>query len=296
MNTAQRIALIVGLLITAASGDAGTQLTMTRSGVAVVLSWPLEATNDFYLQFTTNLSLPIKWTNAPDPTTNGANLVITNQVADSSRFYRLQAWEPLFDGTSTAAFRGYQQADAPGTNQWMVTTNGELMAVSNAAPVHLITRVEYGSYELRWEWKASIKGNSGVIYRANETYSNVASGGPEYQLLDDLGYSQAAYQNIGAAYRLFTPTNKLLVPVGQWNQCRLLVESNHVEHWLNGRKIVDYQINSPAWSNAVTAAGAPFNVAGFGQGTGPGVGHIVFLNQTSPTWYRDIKLRQLPLQ
>src|SRR5687767_10849520 len=130
----QSIASIVALLNISTNGLTATQVTVTRSGSTVVLSWPPAATNDFYLQFTTNLTSPITWSNAPDPTTNGANLVVTNQATDSCRFYRLQAWAPLFDGGSTAAFRGYQQTDFPGTNQWMVTTNGELMAISNSVP------------------------------------------------------------------------------------------------------------------------------------------------------------------
>src|SRR5688500_17046838 len=125
MKTIERIALIVLLPGIATSGFAATQLTVARSGNEIVLSCPLATSNEFYLQFTTNLYAS-SWSNSADPTTNGATLVVTNQATDQARFYRLQAWEPLFDGVSTAVFRGYRQADLPGTNQWMVTTNGEL--------------------------------------------------------------------------------------------------------------------------------------------------------------------------
>ncbi len=273
-----------------------TNLTIGISGSQVNLSWPLTATNDFYVQYAPTLSTPINWLNASDPTTNSGNLVVTDYGTNTNRFYRLQAWQVLFDGTSTASFRGYQQTSFPGTNQWLVTTNGELMAVSNAAPVELITTNQYGSYELRWEWMTSTNGNSGVQYRANETYANSASAGPEYQLLDDLGYSSPANKTMGAVFALFAPTNKLLVPVGQWNECRLIIQGNHVQHWLNGSVVVDYYINSSAWTNALVAAGGAYNVAGMGQGTSPGIGYIMLRNDQGPTWFRNIKLRPLSAQ
>jgi len=271
-----------------------TDLTISRSGNQMALSWVPTVSHDFYLGFTTNLPSQTVWNPTADPSSNGGSLVVTDTPAEGSRFYRLQAWETLFDGTSTAAFRGYRQAGFPGTNQWSVTTNGELMSVSNANPVSLVTASPYGSYELRWEWKTSAKGNSGIKYRVNETYSNASSAGPEYQLQDDLSYSYLALQNMGGAFGLFPPTNRVLALVGQWNECRLILQSNHVQHWLNGRVVLDYSINSPAWTNALTALGAPYNVAGFGQGTGPGVGYILLQNLISPTWFRNIKIRPLP--
>ena len=296
MKTKQTTAIILALITIGTSQVTATDLTITLSGSEVRLSWPLAATNDFYVQFAATPSSPSGWSNASDPTTNGTNLVVTDDGTTSSRFYRLQAWEVLFNGTSTAAFRGYRQADFPATDQWAVTTNGELMTVPNAAPIELITTTQYGSYELRWEWKTSTSGNSGVQYRVNETYANSASAGPEYQLIDDLGYSLAPEQTIGAAWGLFAPTSKVLVPVGEWNECRLVLQGNHVQHWLNGRVVVEYDINSTAWTSAVTALGSPSNVSGFGQGTSPGIGYIMLRNDTAPTWFRNIKIRALPPQ
>jgi hypothetical protein len=135
-----------------------------------------------------------------------------------------------------------------------------------------------------------------VQYRVNETYANSASAGPEYQLLDDLRYSVQAKQKIGAAYGLFAPANKVLMPVGQWNQCQLVLQGNHVQHWLNGRKVLEYDINSTAWTGALAVADKSLNVPGFGQGTSPGVGHILLRNDHAPTWYRNIKIRPLSAQ
>lgn len=272
-----------------------SDLMINHSGEEVSLSWPLSSTNDYYLQTTTNLSIQTLWMNAIDPITNETSWVVTDGATNSSCFFRLKEWETLFDGTSTDAFRGYRQPDFPSTNYWVVTTNSELMSVSNATPVELITRSQYGSYELRWEWKSSVQGNSGIHYRATETYEYSGSAGPEYQLIDDSGYSSLpAKRSMGASYGLFAPSNKTLMPVGQWNDCRLILQGNHVQHWLNGNLVLEYEINSLAWTNALASAAAHQNVESFGQGTSPGIGHIILRNDTAPVWYRNIKLRPLP--
>jgi len=291
-------AKVIILAIVGVCGIEGTatDLKIDILGSQVSLSWPMASSNDFYVQYAPTLSSSNDWANASDPTTNGASLMVTDYGTNSSRFYRLQVWQILFDGTSTASFRGYRQASFPGTNEWLVTTNGELMAVTNSAVNALITTNQFGSYELRWEWKTSSQGNSGLQYRANETYANSASAGPEYQLIDDLTHSTPANQTTGATYALFAPTNKVLAPVGQWNECRLIVQGEHVQHWLNGGKVVEYNINSTAWTNALVAAGGNYNVAGMGQGTGPGIGYIMLRNDRAPTWFRNIKIRPLPAQ
>ncbi len=283
--------IVFTLLALGTSQVSATDISIKPSGNQFILNWPLTATNDFYLQTTASLAQPVTWNNASDPTTNGTSFVCIDDGSGTNRFFKLKAWEILFDGTSTAAFRGYQQADFPDTNHWAVTTNGELMAAVDATRLLLTTRNQYGSYELRWEWKTSSKGNSGVQYRASD-----ASTGPEYQLLDDLAYSVPANNTMGAVWGLFAPTNKVRVPVGQWNVCRLILRGNHVQHWLNGSKVVEYDINSAAWTNALIAGGSSFSVPGFGQGTSPGVGYILLRNDTGPTWFRNIKIRQLPSQ
>jgi hypothetical protein len=268
----------------------------------MVLTWPQAATNDFYLQFTTNLSPLVDWRNASDPTTNGTDLVVADDATASSRFYRLQAWEVLFDGTSTSALRGYQQTNFPAINRWLVTTNGELRAVAYPTPHNIgtndiVTRAQFSDFELVWEWKASVGGNSGVMYRCTEQNSAATLSGPEYQLLDDTNSNYTglpANQKMGAIYALFSPTtNKVLVPTGEWNQCRLLVQSNHVEHWLNGRRLISYEINSPAWTNALAAYTNYGNIPGFGQARS---GYIAFQGHGEDSWFRNIKVRRLPPQ
>ena len=304
MKTKQTINLIVAVLVIATNQVSATDVRIVRSGSQVILSWPQAATNDFYLQFAANLSAPIAWSNASDAATNGTDLAVTDPTTSLSRFYRLQAWEILFDGTSTAAFRGYKQSTFPRTNVWLITTNKELMAVvvpsgSSIRTNDLITTAQYDNFELRWEWKTSTNGNSGVFIRVTEpvgTNNFSAQTGPEYQLLDDPSYSGLpGYQTMGAAFSLFAPTtNKLLVPTGQWNECRLIVQSNHVQHWLNGGTVLEYDINGPGWATAVAnySGGGPL-LPGFAQTT---PAPIALQHHGQQVWFRNIKIRKLSPQ
>jgi archaellum component FlaF (FlaF/FlaG flagellin family) len=141
MKTKQTAKLISVVLIIATNQVLATDLTIARSGSQVVLSWPQASTNDFYLQAATNLSAPLAWNNATDPATNGSTLVITNQTASTSSFYRLKAWEVLFDGTNVTAFRAFPTnvANLFPSNSWVVT-NGTLATKVVANLTNLITK------------------------------------------------------------------------------------------------------------------------------------------------------------
>jgi hypothetical protein len=293
MKTQRTSTLIVASLIVIASQVFATDLKITHSGNAAILSWPLAATNNFYVQSATNLAPPIAWSNASDPITNGADLAVTDGGTASTHFYRLQAWEVLFDGTSTAAFRGYQQSTFPPATSWTVTANGELQTVANGTAINIITRNQYSDFELRWEWKAATGGNSGVNYRCTEEYSNSEWSGPEFQLLDDASYSLPAVDSIGAVWDLIAPTSKVLLPAGQWNQCRLIVQGDYVEHWLNGGRVAAYYMDSAPFTNLV-AANSTFNqYPDFAKARS---GYIAFRHDGTQTWYRNIYIRQLPSQ
>lgn len=267
-----------------------TEVAIRRTDARGVIHWPAAGTNDFYLQFTTQLA-PAVWSPAEDGVNTGEGLAVTNDLSGPQRFYRLQAWEVLFNGSSTQAFRGYQQSTFPGTNIWRVTTNGELETVVGGTQLDLVTTNQYADFELRWEWKCAARGNSGVNYRATELYSRAEWSGPEYQLLDDTGYSVASQNTLGAFWNVIAPTNKVLLPVGQWNQCRIIVQSNHVEHWLNGRRVVAYELNSPALS-ALISANSNFNP--YPQFAKARSGYIAFRHENTQTWFRNIKVRRLP--
>jgi len=280
----------VVLLTTSASQLSATELRAAGSVTNLVLSWAQNSTNDFYLQVSTNLTVSAGWRIATNPTLLvGNEYTVTVAMTEPQELYRLKAWEILFNGSSTAAFRGYRQTSFP-SNYWGISANGELKTVAGSPECYIITTNQYDDFELVWEWKAGPGGNSGVMYRATESYDAPWKSGPEYQIFDDTSYSLPAEQTSASVWGLIGPTNKVLMPTGQWNQSRLLVQNNHVEHWLNDRKVVEYELNSPSF-NALVASSAYFNP--YTQFAKASAGYIAFQLLTPEVWFRNIKVRRL---
>lgn len=284
MKTTHWTGLVSLVLLLSIIKVSATDLAIHCSGNQVVLSWPLASTNDFYLQTTTNLLAPVAWSNAADPVTNGNSLVVMNPIPSTSTFYRLKAWEVLFDGTNTASFGS---GTAFPSNSWFVT-NRMLTSKVVANAGNLVTVSTYTNFELRLSWKCETNGNSGIFYRAGTS--------PEYQLFDDANVATSHYTDniyldpvnlMGAVYKYIPAMNKHLVPTGQWDDCRVIVQGYHATHWLNGNVVVDYQINDPSFVNIFVQA-TNTQIAFQNKGTGdhgvvPGV-----------VYFGHIKIRRLP--
>jgi hypothetical protein len=120
----------------------------------------------------------------------------------------------------------------------------------------LVTRDEFGDFELRFEWKIEPRGNAGVFYRATEEYDKVYWSGPEYQLLDDAGHpdGHSRLTSAGADYGLYPSPAGVVRPAGEWNESRIVVSAAHVEHWMNGKKLLEYELGSPDWEAKVAAS------------------------------------------
>jgi len=158
------------------------------------------------------------------------------------------AWHSLSDAK---AWRGWESADFP---QGWHLDHGTL---SKEGPVDdLITREQYANFELKLEWKIGSAGNSGIFYRGTREYDHIYWSGPEYQLLDDANASdgKSRLTAAAAAYALYGPPAGIVKPADQWNTTRLIVIGNHVEHWLNGKKVVEYELSSPDWKARVAAS------------------------------------------
>ena len=160
-------------------------------------------------------------------------------------------WEVLFDGKITDAFRGWNDGSMPAG--WTVV-DGALTKDGNVD--ELVTRKQYANFDLRWDWKIGKNGNSGIFYRATREYDHIYWSGPEYQLLDDANAPDGKNHITasGSAYGLYAPPAGIVKPYGEWNTSRLRVRGNHVEHWLNGRKVVEYDLRSPEWTAKVAAS------------------------------------------
>jgi hypothetical protein len=157
-------------------------------------------------------------------------------------------WRKLFDGKSLDAWRGYK--DTPVPSGWKVA-DGAL--VKDTPVADIVSKDEFGDFELELEWRIGEAGNSGVFYRGAEEYDHIYWSAPEYQLLDDAKASdnKTRLTCAGAAYALYPSPAGHLKPIGQWNATRIVARGAHVEHWLNGVKLVEYELWSPDWEAKV---------------------------------------------
>jgi hypothetical protein len=160
-------------------------------------------------------------------------------------------WRTLFDGTSLSAWRGYKAQTIP--DGWKIVDR----TLAKDTPVaDIVSRDEFGDFELEIEWKIGEAGNSGIFYRGNEEFDHIYWTAPEYQLLDDIKASdnKTRLTCAGAAYGLYPSPEGHLKPVGEWNSTRIIARGAHVEHWLNGDKLLEYELWSPDWDAKVQAS------------------------------------------
>jgi hypothetical protein len=198
-----------------------------------------------------------------------------------------QGWRLLFDGMTTAGWRGFRQDTMPAG--WRVTDGG-LTRVAEAGDI--ITMDQFANFELALDWKISEGGNSGIMYRVTEASEATYESGPEMQVLDDAKHRDGLSRltAAGAAYGLYPSPAGVVRPAGQWNSVRIVVRGAHVEHWLNRKKVVEYELWSPDWVARVKASKfrewPPYGRAQSG--------HIALQDHGDWVAYRNIKIRVLP--
>lgn len=197
-------------------------------------------------------------------------------------------WTTLFDGKGAPAFRGYNQTNFP-SKAWIIE-EGALKTVPGAA-IDLVTLEEYDDFELEFEWKVPPGGNSGVFYNASETSGPIWYTGPEYQVLDDARHPDGRnpLTSAGALYGLRVPEGKTLNPVGEYNTSRIVSKGDHVEHWLNGKKVVDYTWGSPEIAALIQKSKFK-DLPGFMKKDS---GLIGFQHHGEIVWFRNIRIRRI---
>jgi hypothetical protein len=160
-------------------------------------------------------------------------------------------WRSLFDGRTTSGWRGYRSSSMPAG--WRVA-DGAL--TKDSATPDILTTDEFGDFELELEWKIGPAGNSGVFYRGTEEYDHIYWSAPEYQLLDDAAApdGRSRLTAAGSNYGLYPSPAGIVKAAGQWNATRIIVRGSHVEHWLNGQKLLEYELGSPDWEARVKAS------------------------------------------
>ena len=208
-------------------------------------------------------------------------------------------WKLLFDGKTWNGWRGFRREKMPDEG-WTIEDGAIKHIAGNGEQSKqggdIITVGKYENFELQLEWRISPGGNSGIKYLVDEDMvkSGYSGLGFEMQVLDDERHPDAKLGVAGnrtasALYDLIAPKNKVLHAVGEWNQVRLIVNSNHVEHWLNGGKVLEYELGSPQLKSLI-AESKYKTIPGFGEVRR---GHILLQDHGHEVWFRNIKLREL---
>jgi hypothetical protein len=198
-------------------------------------------------------------------------------------------WTLLFDGKTTTGWRVYNKKGAA-INGWTVV-DGTLHCQSKVKGDNIITEKQFNDFELAWEWKLLPTGNNGVKYFVTE--ARPKSPGPEYQMIDDVGHPDGKLgpdRQTASFYEVLPPAaDKPLRKPGEWNESKIVVRGKKVEHWLNGRNVLSFEMGSDAVKAGILDSKFK-NEPGFGDKI---VGHIMLTYHQDDCWYRNIKIREI---
>jgi hypothetical protein len=196
-------------------------------------------------------------------------------------------WRLLFNGMNFDGWRGYRMQGPPKAG-WEVK-DGLLKTVPKAPGRELITVRKYIDFEFTWEWKIAPGGNNGIKYFVTE--ERPAAPGHEYQMVDDKENEDGSVSNRVTAsfYDVLPPSNARPNAAGEWNQSRVIVKDNHVEHWLNGQKVLEYEAGSDRLKQALLRS----KFAGIRDFGSKIPGHIMLTYHHDECWFRNLKIREL---
>jgi hypothetical protein len=194
-------------------------------------------------------------------------------------------WRLLFDGKTTSGWRGFRQQQLP--EGWKAV-DGALTRVGRASDI--VTVDQFGDFELTVEWNLAANGNSGIFFRVTEDDDVMWHTAPELQIIDN-AYKEPLKpgQFAGANYDLHRPSRDATKPIGSWNETRLLAKGSHVEHWMNGVKVVEYELWSDDWERLVKDS----KFKDFPKYARARRGHIGLQDHGDWVAFRNIKLREL---
>lgn len=193
-------------------------------------------------------------------------------------------WKLLFDGKTTNGWKGFK-TDAPDAG-WVVK-DGTLSPTKGISK-DIVTNQNFENFELTFDWKISPMGNSGVMYHVIPVGDETYQSGPEYQILDN-AHGEQPLEQAASAYYLFAPSKDMTKPVGEWNHGRIVVDHGKVQHWLNGVKVVEYDMNSDEFKARVQAT----KFKRWPQFATGKSGAIALQMHGDPVWFENIKIKVL---
>lgn len=215
------------------------------------------------------------------------------QAADKKKGKNTGKWITLFDGKLHGKLRGYKTEGFP-DKAWKI--EGDALSTihkdKGGEREDLLTTVKFKNFELRWEWRSTEGGNSGVMYRVEIGEKPAYFTGPEYQMLDDDVHpdGKIVLRRAACLYDLVEAKGKTLKPIGEWNTSRIVCKDNHFEHWLNGKKVVEYVWGSDEIKELVKKS----KFAKWPDFMTKGNGHIAFQHHGQEFSIRNLKIRRFP--
>ncbi len=234
--------------------------------------------------------------------TSMANAASANATHNTlSAAEKAAGWQLLFDGTSFTGWRGFTGTTVP-LDKWKVedgtlhALKGEHLAGDRKSDI--ITVKQYTDYEFSWEWKLSPRANSGIKYLVTE--SRPTTPGPEYQMVDEPAPGSEKTDkakkggnrltSTGSFYEILPPAaDKPIKPAGEWNVSKVVVRGKDVEHWLNGRNILTFNLDSPEVKAGIAKSKFK-NEPGYGDKI---AGHLMLTHHGNEAWFRNIKIREI---
>lgn len=197
-------------------------------------------------------------------------------------------FRPLFDGRTTAGWKAWKGTGVP--SRWASDSGMLILRSGEGEGGDLSTVQQYGDFELRLEWRIARRGNSGIIYRAGEEYPEPWKTGPEFQVLDDYGYTggRPTGTTAGAFYEMYAPPAMFTRTAGEWNEARIVARGSHIEHWLNQVKVVDCTIGSSDWNARYEKS----KFKQFPEFAKKSTGYIVLQDHGAEVAFRRIRIRE----
>ncbi|MDR1054355.1 MAG: DUF1080 domain-containing protein [Prevotellaceae bacterium] len=203
-----------------------------------------------------------------------------------------EGWKLLFDGETLNGWHGYNGGML---SAWSVENDVIVCGGSNADKsdrrVDLTTDKKYRNFEFSIDWKISPGSNSGIVYLVDESHPAPWMTGPEYQIIDDEGFPEKLedWQKTGANYAMNVTISRPTKPVGEWNNTVIIKKDAHVEHWLNGVKVVEYTLWTPEWEKE-KAEGKWKDYPTYGTVQ---EGYISLQDHGSPVYFRNVMIKEL---
>lgn len=238
------------------------------------------------------LALAIGFSSCNNQATNANNEAEADSletVADNGE------WIDLFDGKSLAGWHGYNKGDDTVKN-WIIE-DGALVCLGAAewdTGGDIVTAREFDNFELVWDWKLEAGSNSGVMYHVVEDpkYKGPFETGPEYQMIDDEGWPGGLeeWQLTGADYAMnLASKDKVVNPIGEWNNSKIVYNNGHVEHWLNGAKIVEFEVGTDQWNKEKSEG----KWKDFPDYASVKSGKIALQDHGKKAYFKNIKIKEL---